>query len=396
MFADLKLLPSDSILGLTAAFRADTRENKIDLGVGVFRTPDNVTPVMQAVQRAQTEIVKSEGSKSYLPPEGAPGFDEAVVKLLFGENHPSLRDERALAVQTPGGCGALRVGSELLKRAGARSVHVGAPTWANHKPLLEAAGLEVKLLPFYNQKTCSIDFADFMSGVSALTKDDVLLLHGCCHNPTGADLSPAQIDTVLDAAEQNGFAVFIDSAYHGFANGLEEDAYLPREAARRLPSALITYSCSKNFGLYRERTGALIVVGENANHAIALRSHLISLARGMYSMPPAHGGLIVSKILHNAELYALWKNELDDMRNAINGNRELLAKTAHEMQLGDQFDYIVGQRGMFSLLPVTLEQTEAFKEAHGIYMTGNGRINICGINAGNVETLCAAYKSVTR
>lgn len=394
MLSDLKLLPSDSILGLTAAFRADPREDKIDLGVGVFRTPDNKTPVMKAVRRAQAQLVESEETKVYLPPEGAPGFGEAIVKLLFGDNHPAVKDERVLAVQTPGGCGALRIGGELIKRAGASSVHVGEPTWANHKPLLGAAGLEVVSLPFYNKENCVIDFDDFMGGVSKLDAGAVLLLHGCCHNPTGSDLTREQIDTIFDAAEKQNFTVFIDTAYHGFAESLEDDAYMAREAARRLPSALISYSCSKNFGIYRERAGALIAVGKNAEHAKALVSHMTSLARGMYSMPPGHGGLIVSKILHDADLSAMWRSELSDMREAVIGNRELLEKTAQEMQLGERLDFITSQRGMFSMLPVTKEQTEIFREKHGIYMTGDGRINMCGVNTGNVEALVSAYKDV--
>ncbi len=395
MFSDLKLLPSDSILGLTAAFNADPRKEKIDLGVGVFRTPDNITPVMKAVARAQRDLVENENTKAYLPPEGAPGFGLAIVDLLIGADHPATKGGRAIAIQTPGGCGALRIGGELAKRAGAKAVYAGAPTWANHKPLLEAAGLQVNLLPFYNQEKCAIDFDDYIDAVSKLGRDDVLLLHGCCHNPTGADLNRAEIDAVFDAAEKQGFAVFIDTAYHGFAEGLEADAYMAREAARRLPSALISYSCSKNFGLYRERAGALIAIGENAGHAKALVSHIISLARGSYSMPPAHGGLIVSKILHDAELRALWEHELTEMRDTLNGNRRLIAETAREYQLGDSLDYIDGQRGMFSLLPVSQDQAGRFKKDHGIYMTGNGRINICGVNAGNVKTLITAFKQVT-
>ncbi len=394
MFSDLKLVQPDAILGLSAAFRADTREDKIDLGVGVFRTPDNRTPVMQAVADAQNQLVENETTKVYLPPEGAPGFGEAIVDLLFGAGHPAAKDARLAAIQTPGGCGALRIGAELLARSGAKSIHVGEPTWANHKPLMQAAGLEVIALPFYNKEKCAIDFDDFMGGVERLGKDNVLLLHGCCHNPTGADLTNAQIDAIFDAAESQGFAVFIDTAYHGFGESLDADAYMAREAARRLPSALIAYSCSKNFGLYRERAGALIAVGRDAEHAKIMVSHMTSLARGNYSMPPAHGGLIVSKILHDDSLRAAWKNELDHMRGAVIGNRELLVKTAREMQLGDRLDFITRQRGMFSMLPVTKEQTDVFREKHGVYMTGNGRINMCGVNTSNVEAIVTAYKDV--
>ena len=394
MFSELPALPEDPILGISKAFKKDERAQKIDLGVGVFRTPEGLTPVMQAVRKAQARIVESETTKVYTPTTGAPGFTDAVLKLVFGADSEALSAERCAAIQTPGGCGALRVGAELLKRTSARRIVSGAPTWANHTPLFGAAGYALEMIPYYDAAASAIDFNAYLAAVKKLGPQDVLLLHGPCHNPTGADLSRAQINAVFDAAKEQGFLPFIDCAYIGFAEDLDADAYIVREAARRLPEAMITFSCSKNFGLYRERTGALILVGENAERADALRSQAINVARGNYSMPPAHGGLIVAEILGSAELEALWREELAAMAATVRGNRQLLVDAASAVGLGNRLSYIAEQRGMFSLLPMTEESVTAAKERHGVYIVGAGRINLCGIHAGNAEYLAAALKDV--
>ncbi|MBI1364351.1 MAG: aminotransferase class I/II-fold pyridoxal phosphate-dependent enzyme [Alphaproteobacteria bacterium] len=394
MFSDLDALAPDALLGLTKLFAEDKRAKKIDLGVGVFRDKENRTPILRAVKTAEERVFGWETSKVYTPPEGASGFGDAVARLLLGEAHPALADGRCAVVQTIGGCGAVRLGGELLKRVGAECVTSGAPTWANHQPLLMAAGLRMKMIPYYDAEKRAVQIDGFMGAVEKLGPEDALLLHGPCHNPSGADLSREQIDAVLDRACAQGFFVFIDAAYHGFAEGLDEDAYLPREAARRLPELLISYSCSKNFGLYRERTGALIAVAKTPDRASAVKSHLLNLARGNYSMPPAHGGEIVAEILTSPELTTLWREELSAMREAIRENRRLLVRTAAEMQMGDALSYIERQNGMFSLLPLSVEQVMAMRERHGIYMAGNGRINLCGVNEGNVAHLCEALRDV--
>lgn len=391
MFADLAALPPDALLGLTRLFNEDVRPRKIDLGVGVFRTPDNRTPVMAAVAAAQRRLVERETTKVYIAPEGAPGFGDALRALVFGDSIPA---DRCAVVQTPGGCGALRVGAELLKRAGATSISIGSPTWANHQPLLSAAGLRISMIPYYDAASGGLDFAAFHDAAARLGPADVLLLHGGCHNPTGADLSEEEIEAIAGLAAKNGFLPFVDFAYHGFAQGLEEDARLVRRLAGRLPELVVSYSCSKHFGLYRERTGALLLVGANADRAAAMRSHVVNIARQIYSMPPAHGGILVADILTTPELSTLWRNELEGMRKAVVANRQLLVKTAAEHQLGGRLDYIARQNGMFSLLPLNEAQVLALRERHGIYVAGNGRANLCGVNEGNVGHLCEALADV--
>ncbi len=391
MFADLAALPPDALLGLTKLFNEDTREKKIDLGVGVFKTIENKTPVMAAVSAAQRRLVERETTKVYLPPEGAPGFGDAIRTLIFGG---AIAVDRCAVVQTPGGCGALRVGAELLKRAGAAGIAIGTPTWANHNPLLSAAGLKISMVPYYDAKSGAVDFDAFYKAAANLGPSDVLLLHGGCHNPTGADLSEAQIDAIVDLAVAKGFLPFVDFAYHGFAKGLEEDAYLVRRLAAKAPEFIVTYSCSKNFGLYRERTGALILVGQNADRANAMKSHVVNIARQIYSMSPAHGGVLVTDILATPELAANWRAELEAMRKTVVANRLLLVKTASEHQLGGKLDAIARQNGMFSLLPVTEAQVLSLRTRHGIYVAGGGRANLCGVNAGNVDHLCEALADV--
>lgn len=391
MFSDLAALQPDALLGLTKLFSEDPRAKKIDLGVGVYRTPDNRTPVMEAVASAQRRLVERETTKVYMPPEGAPGFGEALRALVFGS---SIAADRCAVVQTPGGCGALRVGAELLKRAGAEGIAIGSPTWANHNPLLSAAGLRIEMLPYYDAKSGGVDFSAFYGAAARLGAGDALLLHGGCHNPTGADLSPEEIDAIIDLAAKNGFLPFVDFAYHGFARGLDADAEMVRRMAERLPELLVSYSCSKHFGLYRERTGALMMVGANAGRAEAMKSHVVNAARQIYSMPPAHGAILVADILSTPDLSMIWRRELETMRRAVEDNRRLLVRTARDHQLGGRLDFIERQNGMFSLLPVDERQVLALRERHGIYVAGNGRANLCGVNDGNVAHLCEALADV--
>lgn len=392
MFEKTELLPPDPILGLSKLFREDPRENKIDLGVGVYRTPDGKTPVMAAVQEAQKIVVNNEVTKAYTPVDGAPGFTDNILKLVLGEESAAYRDGSCSAVQTPGGCGALRLAGELLARGEINSLTVGVPTWANHIPLLSAAGINIGTVPYYDTVKSQIDFEGFATGVRGLGPKDVLLLHGCCHNPTGADLNHDQIDQVIEIALVRGFLVFIDTAYHGFAKGLEEDAWIVRRMVERLPEVLVSYSCSKNFGLYRERTGALIYKGKTVERTKALHSQAINIARGIYSMPPAHGGVIVNEILSSAELTAVWKQELDEMRGVVNGNRKNLVAEARLTSLGDRLDFIGDQYGMFSLLPISNEVVEKLRVEEAVYAVGGGRINVCGVNEGNAKHLISVLE----
>jgi aspartate/tyrosine/aromatic aminotransferase len=392
MFADLAALPPDPLLGVTARFRADARPEKLDLGVGVFRNRRNETPVMRAVAEAQARLVAAETSKVYLPPESAPGFAPAIRRLIFGETD----DPRIAVVQTPGGSGALRVAAELLKRAGATAITIGTPTWANHGPLLGASGLPVRSIPYYDAKTGGVDFAGFFDAASKLGSKDALLLHAGCHNPTGADLSREEIDAIIDLAAEKKFLPFIDCAYHGFAEGLDEDVSIVRAMAKRLPELLVAYSCSKHFGLYRERTGAVAMVGADEAAAKAMTTHAVNAGRQMYSMPPAHGALLVAAVLSDPALEASWRSELEAMRLAVTHSRRLMVEAARAHQLGDQLDHLLKQNGMFSLLPIDEAQVAELREKHAIHAVGSGRINLCAVNEGNADRIAAALADIMR
>lgn len=393
MFADLAALPPDPLLGVTTRFRADPRPEKIDLGVGVFRNRNNETPVMRAVAEAQRRLVTAESSKVYLPPESAPGFASAIRKLIFGADADNAR---IAVVQTPGGSGALRVAAELLKRAGATAITVGAPTWANHAPLLGASGLPVRQIPYYDAKTGGVDFAGFYEAATRLGSKDALLLHAGCHNPTGADLTREQIDAVIDLAAEKKFLAFVDFAYHGFAEGLESDAYMARAIAQRLPELLVAYSCSKHFGLYRERAGAVAMVGGDEAAARAMTTHAVNAGRQMYSMPPAHGALLVAEIFKDPALEASWREELEGMRLAVSRSRAILVEAARAHQLGDRLDHLLKQNGMFSLLPVDEAQATDLREAHALHLVNSGRINLCAVNEGNADRIASALAAVMR
>lgn len=393
MFADLAALAPDPLLGVTSRFRADPRAEKIDLGVGVFRTRSNETPVMHAVAEAQRRLVKAETTKVYLPPEAAPGFAAAIRGLLFGAGSNDLR---IAVVQTPGGSGALRVAAELLKRAGASAITIGTPTWANHGPLLGASGLAILSIPYYDATSGGVDFAAFHDAASKLGPKDALLIHAGCHNPTGADLTREEIDAIIDLGAEKGFLPFVDFAYHGFAEGLDTDAYIVREMAKRLPEFLVAYSCSKHFGLYRERTGAVAMAGANEAAAKAMTTHAVNAGRQMYSMPPAHGALLVTEVLGDSALEQSWREELETMRLAVKRSRGIFVEAARAHQLGGRFDHLLRQNGMFSLLPLDETQVAALRDRHAIYVVNSGRANLCAVNEDNAERICSALADVLR
>ncbi len=393
MFADLAALPPDPLLGVTARFRADPRPEKLDLGVGVFRNRRGETPVMRAVAEAQERLVAAETSKVYLPPESAPGFAPAISKLIFG---PDAERARISIVQTPGGSGALRVAAELLKRAGANAITIGTPTWANHGPLLGASGLPIRSVPYYDARSGGVDFAGFFEAASKLGPKDALLIHAGCHNPTGADLSREEIDAIIDLAAERKFLPFVDCAYHGFAESLDADVYIVRAMAMRLPELLVAYSCSKHFGLYRERTGAVAMVGADEAAAKAMTTHAVNAGRQMYSMPPAHGALLVAGVLSDPALEASWRAELETMRLAVKQSRRLLVEAARAHQLGDRLNHLLKQNGMFSLLPIDEAQVDALRDRHAIHAVGSGRVNLCAVNEDNADRIAAALADVMR
>ena len=390
MLENLEVLPPDPILGLIAAFAQDDNPEKIDLGVGVYQDDSGRTPVMQAVLDAEARLLETEGSKSYLPPAGTAAFNTGVQQLLLGDDCSNRYGGRLASIQTPGGCGALRIGAEVIQRSSAGNrVWVSDPTWANHLPLLGGAGLTFETYPYYDLAGHRLDFDGMMACLQQAQAGDVVLLHGCCHNPSGADLSLEQWRAVTDLALQKAFTPFVDVAYQGLGAGLEEDAAGWRWMGERVPEMLIASSCSKNFGLYRERTGALVLLAETEQAAAAGKSQALNAARQIYSMPPSHGALAAGLILQEPALRDAWQSELEQMRNRIVQMREALVE-----QLGDDFAFIRDEFGMFSFLGIAPEQVTHLREKFGIYMVDSTRINLAGLNSDNLEYFVAAMRSL--
>lgn len=395
MFETLPLLPNDPILGLSIAYAKDTNPNKVDLGVGVYKNDAGLTPIMRAVAEAEKLRISRETSKSYTAPAGVPGANEVSTQLVFGTGHPAVAAGRVRTVQAPGGCGALRVAAELIQRAkpGA-SLWVSTPTWANHVPLLGSAGLQLREYPYYDYAAHSLNFAAMLDTINLIPRGDLILLHACCHNPSGADLTRAQWDQLADVLEARGIIPFVDMAYQGFGEGLEEDAYGLRLLAARVPEMLVATSFSKNFGLYRERAAALSLVFANPQQADAGLSQVLNVARAIYSMPPAHGATIVDIILHSDELTQLWHSELTQMRERIAGLRVQLVQSLSGLQQARDFGFIARERGMFSFLGLTVEQVHQLKNDYSIYMTDTSRISVAGLTAEKMDYVARAIVSV--
>lgn len=397
MFTELPLLPADPILGLSAAYRADSNPDKVDLGVGVYKTEQGHTPILACVKQAEAELYKTQTSKVYTPPAGIPGANHAAAALAFGVQHVAIREQRVATIQTPGGSGALRAGAELIVRANpSATVWVSSPTWGNHIPLLSSAGLTLKEYPYYDFNRQAVDFEAMLNALSQAKKGDLVLLHACCHNPSGADLTQAQWQQVTELASQRGFTPFIDMAYQGFGDGIEQDAYGVRLMAEQLPELMLATSFSKNLGLYRERTGSLNIVSPSSEIAAANLSQILSITRGLYSMPPAHGSELVDIIYHSDHLNALWQQELQAMRERISGLRTQLVEALNSQQQQIDFAFIAKQRGMFSFLGLSPEQVARLQQGFSVYMTDNSRISIAGVSQANLDYLSHAITQVLR
>jgi aspartate aminotransferase len=392
LFQQLERLVSDSILGLMAKYRADPFEQKVDLGVGVYRDLSGNTPILDCVRRAEKEVLAAQTTKSYVGAAGREEFNGAMEELVLGSAHVTRRDRRARTLQTPGGCGALRVGAELIKAAAPDAVvHLSDPTWGNHAPLLGGCGLKLERYPYYDAATHELRFEAMLQRLQAASAGDAVLIHACCHNPAGADLDLAQWQAVAELLERRRLVPFLDLAYQGFGSSLDQDAAAVRMVAERVPEALIAVSFSKNLGLYRERVGGLIVISENAARADAVQSHMLHIARSIYSMPPDHGAAIAAKIFAEPPLRREWIQELDAMRTRIQDMRTLLARRLQEVTGDDAFDFIRTQHGMFSLLGVSREAVERLREKHHIYMTSDSRMNLAGIMPNNVSYVAEAF-----
>ncbi len=343
---------------------------------------------MEAVKKAEKLLLASETTKTYVGPAGDERFNLAIGKLLFGTAHKVMRDDRLATIQTPGGCGAVRMAAEFIKRGNPdTTVWVSNPTWANHVPLLGDAGLKLAEYPYYDYQSHAIQFENMVAALKQADNNSVVLLHGCCHNPCGADLSTDQWQIISEMAVRQGFIPLIDIAYQGLGEGLAEDAFGPRLLADEVPELIVASSCSKNFGLYRERTGSVNLIAENSSQRKASQSQMLSITRGVYSMPPAHGASIVADILDDAEMTNLWSDELSQMRVRISGLRSLLVEKLRDKGVNSDFTFIERERGMFSFLGISRDQVNRLKNEFSIYMVDSSRINVAGISHRNINYL---------
>lgn len=397
MFQSLTPLPPDPILGLTAAFRQDTNPNKVDLGIGVYKDEKGNTPVMKAVKQAEKAILDSQVTKAYLGPMGSPEYNSAVANLILGKDLADNIGGRRVTIQTPGGCGGLRIAAEFIYTANASAtIWVSDPTWANHKPLIGSAGLKFKSYPYYDYATNSVNFEGMIEALKNAARDDVVLLHGCCHNPSGADLSMEQWQVIKNTALAQGFTVFVDLAYQGMGAGLSEDVYGVRLLAESLPELVVVSSCSKNFGLYRERTGAVTLICESEKACNASSTLLASAARSNYSMPPDHGAAIVQLILNSPELHSIWEAELTEIRNRINSLRLKFAEKLNASTIPKDFSFIKNEKGMFSFLGASTNEIQELISNYGIYLVNSSRINVASINDSNIDYLIESITEVLR
>jgi len=391
MFETLKAQPADKILALVQAYREDPRETKIDLGVGVYKDASGNTPIMRAVKAAEQRIWESQDTKVYTGLAGDPAYTNAMAALVLGDAVPR---GSVAAAATPGGTGAVRQAFELVRMANPEArVFVSDPTWPNHLSILSYLGMEVVNYRYFDSETGGVNFDGLIEDLKTAKKGDVVLLHGCCHNPTGANLNSAEWDAVIEVLQSTGAVPMIDIAYQGFGDGLEADAAATRKVASSVPECLIAASCSKNFGIYRERTGILMMVASEAAQGLN-QATLAFLNRQNYSFPPDHGARIVSTILNDADLKADWMAELEDVRNAMLGLREQLAGELQKLSGSDRFGFLAQHRGMFSRLGTTPDKVDALRDKHGIYMVGDSRMNIAGLNSDSVPILARAIIDV--
>ncbi|WP_288016710.1 amino acid aminotransferase [Blastomonas sp.] len=390
MLEQLKAQPADALLALIKLYAADERAEKIDLGVGVYRTADGATPVFAAIKAAEARLLADQNSKSYLGPEGDMGFVRAIMPWMLGDFDPAGRID---GLQTPGGTGAVRLAADLLLKAGVRRIWMGTPSWPNHVQILNAVGLACETFRHMDVATQRLDFNALEAALDKAEAGDAVLLHGCCHNPTGADYSETQWDEIAETVAAKRLFPLIDLAYHGLGHGFEADGYGLRAVLSRVPEALIAYSCDKNFGLYRERVGALYVMTESPAQQASVQSNLAALARANWSMPPDHGAASVRIVLEDEGLTKIWLDELASMRARMRGVRDALA--AHQAIGSVNLAAVGQQNGLFSVLQLTSEQIAALRADYAVYMAGSGRINIAGFTDANIPHFIEGLRAVT-
>lgn len=396
MFESIHSAPPDAILGLNEEFRNDPRPDKINLTVGVYKDESGLTPVLDCVKVAERRLVEQETSKGYLPIDGDPEYCRLTAELSFGTGHEVLASGRAVTAQAPGGTGALRVAGDFLRNTtSARTIWCSTPTWPNHPSVFQAAGLEVKNYAYFDADRHGVNLAGMLEAIAAMPAGDVICLHACCHNPTGADPSAEDWKKIADAVYDRGLMPLLDFAYLGFGTGIDEDAVALREFARPGAELIVASSCSKNFGLYRERTGSLTIVTKDADAAAAVASQVKTTVRVNYSNPPSHGAAIVRTVLSDADLRTQWESELATMRDRINGMRTIFTQKMSERLPDADFSFIEKQNGMFSFSGLSAEQVDRLKAEHAVYAVRSGRINVAGIMPSNVDALCDAIAAVS-
>ena len=392
MFETLKPQPADKILALVQKFKEDPRPQKIDLGVGVYKNAEGVTPVMRAVKAAEHQLWQDETTKSYVGLTGDPAFSDSMIQMVLGDAVPR---GAVAAAATPGGTGAVRQAFELARLANPDvRVFVSNPTWPNHVSMLRYLGIEMVPYRYFDEATCGVDFEGMTADLAQAKAGDVVLLHGCCHNPTGANLNTAQWQSVVDLLAKSGATPMIDIAYQGFGDGLEEDAAATRLIAASLPETIIAASCSKNFGIYRERTGLLMAISQDVSKQLVTQGTLAYLNRQNFSFPPDHGARLVTIVLNDPALCADWKAELEQVRLGMLDLRQSLATELQSRAGSDRFSFLAQHRGMFSRLGTTPDMVERLRVEHAIYMVGDSRMNIAGLNATSVPILAQAIVDV--
>ena len=397
MFESFSAAPPDPILGLTEAFKKDANPRKVNLGQGVYKDAGGNTPVLHSVKLAEERILGNESTKDYLAIDGIPQYGRLVQELVFGPDHEIVCSGRAVTAQAPGGTGALRVAADFVAKMmpGAR-VWLSDPTWPNHPSVFKSAGLEIATYPYFDAATNDLAFARMAAALRQIPEGDVLLLHGCCHNPTGIDMGPDQWEEVARIVQERRLLPLVDFAYQGFATGLDEDAAGVRTLAQSAAEMLIATSYSKNFGLYSERVGALTLVAASPEAAQTSLSHIKTVIRSNYSNPPAHGAAIVTTVLSDPELRRQWEVEVAEMRDRINTMRHLFVETLNEKGVTRDFSFIARQRGMFSFSGLSPEQIKALRDRHGVYAVGSGRFSVAGMTAANMDYLCEAIADVLK
>ena len=397
LFASVEMAPRDPILGLTEAFIADTRPSKVNLGVGVYYDDNGKVPLLAAVRAAEEARMKAAPPRGYQPIEGPTTYNQAVQALLFGAESPVVNDARAVTVKSLGGTGALKVGADFLRRLlPAAKIYISDPSWENHRALFEAAGFAVETYPYYDPVTRGVNFAAMKATLAKLSARSIVVLHACCHNPTGADLTESQWREVVDIVGARGLVAFVDIAYQGFAEGIERDAIALKFFADAGLSFLVASSFSKSFSLYGERVGALTAVTESKDEAERVLSQIKRIVRTNYSNPPTHGGAVVAAVLADAALRKLWEEELAGMRDRIRSMRSSLVEKLKARGVKDDFSFLLHQRGMFSYTGLTATQVEHLRSDFGIYAVSTGRICVAALNSGNIDFVAAAIASVLK